>query len=167
MRVLAIDPSGNWSEGNGITGWAVLDGEDDQDFEIVRFGHIRAKDFKKPEAYWDAVARLLFHNGILDYVVYETYRLQHGKALQQTWSELETPQLIGIIRHECWYSSIVCVGQNPSIKSRFPDSLLVETGIAQLRKGRHYIKGHKTNDHERDAIRHGLYFLRYGRKGGK
>lgn len=158
MKVLVFDPSGNHKEGNGTTGWAMfLNGA------LLGFGEIKAADFKEPEAYWFEHDKLITKLRP-DVVVYETYALQAGRAMQQSWSHLETPQLIGTIRMSCWAKGIKCVGQSPSIKPRFSDQVLVNIGVAEKRPGGHYIKGERTSMHIRDAIRHGLYYIRYGDK---
>ena len=156
-KILAFDPSGNWREGGGTTGWALfIDGK------LTMFGNIKSADYGCPESYWDQHVQLI-RDLQPDIVVYETYRLQAGKAMQQSWSELETPQLIGIIRHECWLHDIPRYGQDPSIKKRFNDDILVQMGIAEQRGKLIYINDMRTNDHMRDAIRHGLYFIKYGK----
>lgn len=157
MKMLVFDPSGNHTEGNGTSGWAVF-----IDDELMDFGDIRAADYTTPEAYWLAHWELI-KSLKPDAVLYETYKLQAGKAMQQSWSQLETPQLIGLLRSCCWMYKIKMFDQDPKVKPRFSDEVLVNTGYAE-RKGKiHYIRGRATNMHMRDAIRHGLYFRRYGK----
>jgi hypothetical protein len=157
-KVLCFDPSGNHAEGNGTTGWAVfIDGQ------LTNFGEIKASDYSRAEAYWSAHAQLI-HNLKPTVVVYETYRLRAGKAMEQSWSQLETPQLIGVIRYAAFRYGSDCVGQDPSLKERFKDHILIHLGIAEKSDGgRMYIMGRQTNVHMRDAIRHGLYFHRFGK----
>lgn len=157
MKILAFDPSGNWREGEGTTGWAWF-----VDRKLTAFENIKSVNYDCPESYWDEHVQLI-RDLQPDVVVYETYKLQAGKAMQQSWSELETPQLIGIIRHECWIHDIPRYGQDPMIKKRFNDDILVQLGIAERRGKLLYINGERTNDHMRDAIRHGLYFIKYGK----
>jgi len=157
MKVLCFDPSGNWTEGDGTTGLALFNKG-----ELVVYGDIKAKDFDCAESYWHEHVRRII-DFAPDVVVYETYRLQAGKARQQSWSQMETPQLIGVIKHHCWKNQIPCIGQNPDIKERFNDSILERMGIIQRRGKSYYIHATRTNDHMRDAIRHGLYYLRFGK----
>ena len=166
--ILCFDPSGNFSEkeGSGVTGWALF-----QDNDLVEFGDIKACDFDNIEEYWSAHTNLMWdkvrsvtftHN-----IVCESYRLQPGKAKQQSWSSLETPQLIGAMRMYNHLEEMLqhnFVLQDPAIKARFSDEVLVELGIAEKIGKYYYILGRMTNLHERDAIRHGLYYLRYGVK---
>lgn len=159
-RILVFDPSGNFSdrEGKGTTGWALFNND-----TLAEFGRIEAKDYDSVESYW--------HTHLLevptDTIVCESYKLQPGKAMQQSWSALETPQLIGYLRMTAWVNDIPFVFQDPSIKTRFSDEILVHMGIAEKRGGKHYIMGKPSVIHERDAIRHGLHYLKYGKKVSK
>ena len=49
MKILAIDPSGNFTEGKGTTGWSLLD----ENMKILACGQILANNYKCKEAYWD------------------------------------------------------------------------------------------------------------------
>ncbi len=163
--ILAFDPSGNWSktEGKGTSGWAVFD----DDGKLHAFGDIKAAEHNSIEEYWhrhsllvremERLSRSAMGPGPFT-VVWESYRLQAGKAKQQSWSSLETPQLIGHLRMVAWELETPFVFQDPSIKARFSDEILVSSGIAEKRGKMYYINGKLTNDHMRDAIRHGLYF---------
>lgn len=156
--VLCFDPSGNFEEGNGTTGWALF-----VDGELKTFGDVAAKDYETIEKYWGAVT-----STISDYdpneVVIEDYRLFGHKAKQQSWSALETPQLIGWMRHYCWQNHIECIFQSPKDKVRVADPQLERLGIIQKRGTIYFCLDHKTNLHQRDAIRHGVFYHRY-RKG--
>lgn len=173
MRLLCFDPSGNWSEkeGKGTSGWSLF-----VDGELKDFGDISAEDFTQIEGYWAKHYEVIYRLSP-DIVVIESYKLQPGKAMQQSWSQLETPQLIGYLRMKCWDTGIKYYFQDPSIKTRFNDEVLADTGVIVPKEKpqggrtgngqRYYCLGRMTNLHERDAIRHGLYFLRYGAKGSK
>lgn len=165
MRVLALDPSGNFTsrEGQGTTGWAFFD----DDGNIKDFGRIYAGDCSTLENYWDAVSDIMWeklHNEHEMHVVCESYKLQPSKAGAQSYSSLETPQLIGWLRMNAWEMGLKFVLQDPSIKQRFTDEVLVKTGVITKKSGKHYVNGKSSVIHERDAIRHGLYYLRYGKK---
>lgn len=164
-RVLVFDPSGNFSdrEGKGTTGWALF-----VDGDLTEFGKLEAEGFAGPEAYWYEHLLLMMREerkSITDFkVVCESYKLQPGKAMQQSWSELETPQLIGIMRMASWDKAYPFILQDPSIKSRFSDAILVDLGVVEKRGKSYYRDGRLLSLHERDAFRHGLYYLRYGVK---
>jgi hypothetical protein len=159
MRIIALDPSGNYDEGKGTTGYAVF-----QDGELEKFGDIKASDFPNQEQYWKHHDYLIVDEAP-DIVLCESYRLFGHKAKSQSWSSLETPQLIGFIRMMCWISDIKFEMQNPSDKVRVADDQLVKLGFFEKRGSKYYCQGRLTNLHQRDSIRHGIFYLRYG--GGK
>ena len=169
-RVLAFDPSGNFSsrEGKGVTGWALF-----ENGKLKNFGRLSAESYNFVENYWDAhLAEIWYQMNNCNFedcaVVCESYKLQPTKAMQQSWSALETPQLIGAMRMYSWKEiNVPFVLQDPSIKARFSDEVLVKMGIAEKRGNKYYVLGHSTVDHERDAIRHGLYYLKYGKEKQK
>jgi hypothetical protein len=160
MKILALDPSGNFHEGKGITGWALfIDGK------LKDFGDIRSEDFETQILYWSRILSKVRENHSWDEddleVVCESYKLQASKAMAQSWSTLETPQLIGVIRYYCGDFGIPIHFQDPSCKIRFSDEILVKQGIIEKRNKLYYCQDKKTNDHMRDAIRHGLYYTKY------
>lgn len=158
MKILTLDPSGNFSknEGDGTTGWAVF-----EDGQLKDFGEVCASDHTKIEEYWHTIAAL--HVSSADVVVCESYRLFAGKAMAQSNSLMETPQLIGFLRMWAWQRSIPFVLQDPKDKLRVADPILVRQGVFEKKGNKHYCLGRSTNLHMRDAIRHGVYFLKYGK----
>ena len=54
--ILAFDPSGNFKEGKGITGWCLLDTETKK---VAKFGYISAAMYPHQQAYWDAHITLI------------------------------------------------------------------------------------------------------------
>lgn len=156
MRVCVFDPAGNHgNEGFGVTGWALF-----KDDELLNFSRIEAKDYQSQEDYWQA-HKVVIVNSEPDIVVIESYKLQASKSKQQINSTLDTPQLIGFMRMVCFYLKIPVVFQNPQDKVRVSDEILVKEGVFELRGKKHYCMGRQTADHERDSIRHGIFFLRY------
>lgn len=161
-KVISIDPSGNWTEGKGTTGWALF-----EDGKLKDFGNVKAKDFDSAEQYWWNVLVASGPRGMYfgkHTIVCESFRLQPGKAAAQSWSAMETPMLIGCLKMEAWEHGHRFILQDPSCKARVPDNLLVQMGILEERNGRYYALGRPTNDHIRDAIRHGVYYHLYGVK---
>ncbi len=160
--VIAIDPSGNFLEGKGTSGIALFDGGN-----LVDTLTIKASEYSSAEEYWIA------HRDTIESIsalrscdlVCESYKLQKHKAMQQSGSWLETPQLIGYLRAIFWGNGMSLVFQDPTIKTRFNDSVLEKLGVIE-KKGRLYFRnGKPITMHERDAIRHGMYYIRYGKKG--
>ena len=157
MKVLSLDPSGNYNEGKGTTGYAKrLDGS-------VTLGDIRAEDYTTREAYWFA-HRELFEKTFPDALVIESYRLFGHKAKEQSGSSLETPMLIGYLQMVAYEFNVPVVFQDPSRKSRFSDDILTKLGIIEKKGRMYYFKGEVTNLHQRDALRHDLTYYKYGRK---
>ena len=158
MKILTLDPSGNFSknEGDGTTGWAIFNYG-----ELKDFGDIASSDYQRIEEYWLAISDLIDLS--VDVVVCESYRLFAGKATAQSNSMMETPQLIGYLRMHCFKWQIPIVFQDPKDKARVSDPILVRQDVFQKKGNKHYCLGRSTNLHMRDAIRHGIYFLKYGR----
>lgn len=151
MKFIAVDPSGNFKEGKGTTGWAVF-----EDGELKEFGEVKASNYSTQLDYWNDIIGILTKYST---VVCESYRLQPSKSMAQSWSALETPQLIGVIR----YTNKNVIFQDPVIKKRFTDEILVSKGIVEKENKLYKVHGRITNDHMRDAIRHGLYHVNYGK----
>lgn len=99
-----------------------------------------------------------------DVLVCESYRLFGHKSKQQIGSNLETPQLIGYLQMVAYKFNIPFVLQDPATKQRHSDDVLVKTGILEKKGSKYYYKGQPTNLHMRDAIRHNLFYYKYGRK---
>lgn len=159
-KILAFDPSGNFKEGKGTTGICLLDnGKPTQLWEI------EASEFSCAEQYWNEHI-----NNIRivspEVVVIEGYRLYNHKGMAastQANSELETPQLIGLIKWNCWNRGIPLYVQYASeVKQRWKESVLVAKGYLEEKKGnRYYFNGSPTNSHKRDALKHALHYWRY------
>ena len=156
--ILAIDPSGNFSEGKGTTGWVLLTADE----KLLATGTLSAKDYKCAEEYWDEHIELIKyymkkHKNMI--VVIEDYILYKNRSRNQTNSRIETCRLIGVIQHYCWrvkqnYSMQLAV----AVKDRWSDNILRNEGI--ITKG--YL--HKQSklplkiEHIRDAFRHAIHY---------
>ena len=158
MKVLAIDPSGNFNEGKGVTGMVLRD-----DKATLTF-NIRAEDYETAMEYYDGIIQVvLAFVSSDDKVVIEGYRLYNHagmKAQTQSNSTLETPQLIGIILYECWKNQIpIHVQYAVEVKNRWADEVLLKTGLLTKKGNRFYLpSGAMITNHERDAYRHLLHF---------
>jgi hypothetical protein len=159
MELLSFDPSGNFGkkEGFGTTGFArFVDGG------LQDYGHISAKDYDCQEAYWQAHEDLIL-NVWPDILLVESYKLFEHKAQSQSWSTMDTPQMIGFIKMICYKFGITLVFQDPQQKQGVTDERLVKLGYFEKKGNRYYINGMPTIIHSRDAIRHGIYYFRYGK----
>lgn len=153
-----LDPSGNFSEGKGTTGWATF-----VNGQVARFGEVKASDYASQEEYWYVVARIVT-GANADLIGCESYRLFGHKAQSQVQSAMETCQLIGYLRMVAYHRNIPFVMQDPSQKVRVNDENLTREGVFEKRGNNYYFEGKLTNLHMRDAIRHGIHYNRYGRK---
>lgn len=159
--ILALDPSGNFAEGKGTTGWVLLTHYE----QLIGKGYISAKDYKCAEEYWDAHIELikkynkLYKNLI---IVIEDYILYKNRSKNQINSRFETCRLIGVIQHYCWrihqdYSMQLAA----TVKDRWSDDILLHEKIL-IRKNHNLI--HKQSnlslnlEHTRDAFRHAIHY---------
>ena len=162
MITLAIDPSGNYTEGKGHTGIA---GIKDSDWSTVFTKSVNAVDYDSRFEYWTAVKKVI-QDYILEktsiQVVIESYVVRANGFT--TGKMPETAMLIGVLLYFCEMYDVPVYFQNPSqAKTRFKDELLT-TYLPQMKvsdKNRYFLGTKLTNDHERDALKHLLYFKRY------
>lgn len=164
MRTIAIDPSGNFEEGKGHTGIAVIE---DSDWESVKVLSISAKDFESRHKYWHEIVHTLMGEFRITgtHVVIESYVTRmNGFTIGK---QSETAMLIGVIVYLCEQVHVSYSFQAPSAaKSRFKDELLpkyypklvLDTSTG---KNRYIYDGKIISDHIRDAMKHLLYFKRY------
>lgn len=160
--VLGIDPSGNFYEGKGITGWCVYDRKRDK---IVKCGSIQASQAKTQLAYWYAHIEMIRsiteqykEDGVV--VSMEDYVLYSRQAKAQINSAMETSQLIGVVKMRCWLYNIPLFMRTASrVKSRWTDNILCNKGYLRKSGSSFFVdcKNHATCDHERDAIRHAVH----------
>jgi hypothetical protein len=164
MKLIAFDPSGNWGkEGMGNTGICVM-----EDGVVKELTVLSAKDFSSEVEYWAAHVDYILRE-FPDYIVMEGYKLYNHKgteAKMQANSELQTPQLIGVLKMVCYQEDIPYSVQFASdVKTRWQEPILVHLGHLEARKGFHYWNGKRTVTHQRDALKHALHFTKY--KAGK
>lgn len=161
MITLAIDPSGNFEEGKGHTGIASMK---NGNWDTVSVSSINAKDYETRFKYWTAVKKVI-QNYILEgeqlQVVIENYVVRANGFT--TGKMPETAMLIGVLVYFCEMHSIPVYFQSPAhAKARFKDEL-IPTYVPNMKLvgNRFYLGSKLTNDHERDALKHLLYFKRY------
>ena len=162
MLILAIDPSGAYFEGKGTTGWAIFESEDRS---LVDFGSVRAVDYPEIKYYYKAVSDLIKPEMR---VVIEEYLLYATKAKQQINSKMETSKLIGYLQMYCYDRGIkVKMQLAGEVVKRWSDHILEYKGIIYRQKGLssiYFALGRKTNEHERDAMRHAMHFITFKMK---
>ena len=167
MKIVAVDPSGNWGdkEGWGTTGLAFYHADG-----VIELDDIKSKDYNTPQEYWhDVVSQILVFEP--DWVVCEGYRLYHHKgqtADAQANSEMPTCKLIGVMEYQFWNEEVSYHKQFASdVKSRWADKVLESVGLLQKIGGKTYFRGKVTNTHKRDALRHLCHFKKYFIDAGK
>lgn len=173
--ILAIDPSGNFTEGKGISGWVLLC---PQTKNIVKFGAIDASTSGSQFEHWDKhmdLIKNLHAQYELTAVVLEDYILYADKAGSQVNSRFETIKLIGIIEYICKLWRIPVELQTAvSVKRRWKNFLLAEKGFIEIKPYMHksgkeyefvYVNGFKVNDHIVDALRHAVHYMVFRVKG--
>ena len=158
-QILALDPSGNFKEGKGTTGFCLLNTRT----KTVTTWDIKAADYKSTEAYWTAitncVADMQQHNKSI-VVVIEDYMLYESKAQNQINSLLETPRLIGILQWYCFNNGIPYYLEFASVvKKRWTNKILAYKGyITVTPSGLTTLHGEKISRHCVDAVRHAVNY---------
>lgn len=160
--ILAMDPSGNYMEGKGTTGWVLID----KDENILDTGIIKAANFTRPEEFWNA------HKNLIEYynnkynttmvVVLEDYILYANRSKSQTYSRMETCRLLGMLQWFCWsIKQPYALQRATEVKSRWADDILEYDGIIH-KEGKlwvHTASGIYLNpEHKRDAFRHAMHY---------
>jgi hypothetical protein len=134
------------------------------DGEVQELTVISAKDYKSEVEYWAAHEDYIQQEWP-DHVVFEGYKLYNHKGMAaktQANSELQTSQLIGVIKLTCYRLNIPYAQQFASdVKTRWQEPILVHLGHLEAKSGFHYFKGKKTVTHQRDALKHALHWTRY------
>lgn len=167
--ILALDPSGNYTEGKGTTGWCLFDANKNC---VVITGFIEAGANECYEAYWDKHLSLIEgmrYKAALDgaeiIVVIEDYVLYAHKSDAQINSKMETPKLIGVIQHYCWKENVSYKMQLAAeVKTRWTDDILVHKGYLEKSGNRYKANGHIINRHVKDSIRHAVHFNTFKNK---
>jgi hypothetical protein len=165
--ILGIDPSGNFDEGKGTTGWCLYNAKDNKISEV---GFISALPYKTTEEYWHEhihLIRLLHsaHPNLI--VVIEDYVLYASKAESQTNSRFETPKVIGIMQQYCWLKYIPYTLQLASlVKNRWTNEILLHKGIIEKRGSKMFIPNGMVpiNRHTLDSIRHATHYATFKNK---
>lgn len=163
--ILGLDPSGNFYEGKGTTGWCIFNACDKK---LIKAGSISAKTFKTQEAYWFAHLDLIattnkkYKKKLI--VVMEDYMLYASKAKDQINSRMETSKLIGVIQLNCYADGIPYVMQTASeVKKRWANNILHYKGYIKEYKRGYTIPNtkEKIDRHCLDSIRHAVHYATF------
>lgn len=161
--ILALDPSGNFNEGKGVTGWCLYDTETNK---IAKFGAIKAAKYDTMMDYWKAHIQLLDSLvGFTYTLVLEDYMLYANRATSQINSRFETPKLIGVLQFEAYQRGTDVIFQTASaVKNRWNPEVLLYKKLIEERNGCYYIAEIKLSNHTLDAIKHAIHYATF-RKG--
>lgn len=162
--VLSLDPSGNFNEGKGVTGWVLSSVEFDR---VIKFGSIDAGISMSMEDHWDRHISLIDnfnkeYEGL--HVVMEDYMLYASRASTQINSRMETPKLIGVIQYYCFLQEIPLTLETAvAVKKRWTDEILTRKGYLTYQlDSRNYrtnkINGYPVSNHVVDALRHNVHY---------
>lgn len=166
--ILALDPSGNFTEGKGTTGWCIFNTSDDK---VIKAGSISAKDFTTKEGYWNEHLSLItktkknYNKNLI--IVMEDYFLYASKAQDQINSRMETPKLIGIIQLHCYAQGIPVFMQKASeVKNRWTNNILHHKEYINEHKRGYVIPNSKEqiDRHCLDSIRHAVHYATFKNK---
>lgn len=160
--VIGMDPSGNFTEGKGTTGWCVYDRFED---EFIMCNTIQASKFETQLDYWQAHIDLLVYLQELfdiDGVVLsaESYILYSNKSKAQKNSEMETCQLIGVLKIVSKSLGLPLYLRNAvHVKKRWADEILINKEYLTKNKEHFNVECRKgvLTEHERDSMRHALH----------
>lgn len=120
------------------TGWCVIDSEP---LTLVDAGECED---------WRGM-KTLFLTFKPEEVVYEIFRLYAWKSQVKSWDTFLEIEAIGVLKFLCLELHIPCIGQNPAERKFFTDEKLKEMNMVPASK------------HAKDAVRHGLLYIRYKR----
>ena len=167
--ILGVDPSGNFNEGKGTTGFCLYSAEKDS---VLETKSIHAETYKSQHDYWHAVLMYVMNNAYKHkniIVVMEDYTLYATKANSQINSRMETPKLIGVIEYYCEECEIPVVLQPAHlVKNRWTNDILVHKGyILKVSRQLRTIKNKLIDRHAVDAIRHAVHYGTFRNKKEK
>jgi hypothetical protein len=159
MKLLTLDISGNFKEGKGTTGICLM-----VNGYVTELNTIHAGDYSSAEEYWAAHEDYILQEWP-DHVVMEGYKLYNHKGMSaktQANSDLETPQLLGVLKMTCYRLKIPYTIQYAAdVKTRWSEDVLVRLGILEKKGTKYYWNGESTVTHKRDALKHALHWTRY------
>lgn len=164
MNLIFIDPSGNFNEGKGHTGIACIE---NYDWSTLKTKSLSAAHYTSRHQYWDAmISKVLdFRKTADDIVVIESFMIRTNGFLIGKMPE--TIQFIGALCWELEQYGVKYTLQTPTqAKARFKDEKLPDyiEGLEHHDNGRYYLNGIQINEHIRDALKHMLYYIKYGEK---
>lgn len=135
---------------------------EDYSFELEEAGNIRADKFETKLEYWAEHERLV--NAGYDVIIVEDYRLYNhagASASMQSYSQMETPRLIGILEYLAHLNNKEIVFQMANQMKAYDEEVLIKRNLLRKQGKRYYYNGSNTvlNGHMRSAYKHFLKWL--------
>lgn len=164
MRLLAIDPSGEWDlNSQGVTGLCFYETP-----ESFSTGRVYADNAQSKMEYWEHVLRQIpkMHP---DAVICEDFILYNSKQSALGWDSLNTARLVGCIEHTCYVQNIPLILQRAvDVKERWVNTILEHKNLIMPYKNTKSWQLCSTNqvltDHELDALRHLMHALTFNKR---
>lgn len=129
MIRLFIDPSGSFSNSTGTTGLLI-----DNHGELIP-DYVR-NDLGQMESYAEVIAKIQTYNP--DKVIMESW-VDYGDDNKGSFDAAETPELIGIIKWECWkLNTPIKLKRAVDYKPLYSNEKLLEKGLL-IKKGNKYV----------------------------
>ena len=171
-HILAIDPSGAYEEGQGITGWCLMHHNDKDKQLFIDTGYIDSGKFISALAYWTVHTKLIQNKAALYpddlIVVIEDYILYEDKAESQIHSKMETVRLIGILEYFCYVNHIPFKLQTANtVVNRWNNTVLLHKNIIVETQPKYFMlpnNNFRLNRHILDSIRHATHFATFRNK---
>lgn len=158
--ILALDPSGNFNEGKGTTGYCIYNTTSDK--HDIYCNSISSKNFSTQLQYWEEHTKLISdcakkYKSLV--VVIEDYILYKDKASTQINSAMETSRLLGILQFHCYKKRLPVVFQLASaVKHRWADEVLQHKRLIKKEKDSWYAGNYSIDRHAKDALRHAIHY---------
>lgn len=159
--VLGIDPSGSFNEGKGHTGFSIFDREQEL---FIKVAQLEAVNFKTQTEYWHAhITQIAIVKETYKDVAFsmESFILYHATAMSLVNSEMETCQLIGIIKDYCYMHKLpLYMRPAVMVKRRWDEPVMEHRGVI-YKHGKNY--GVYNTDcmyataHILDSMKHALH----------
>lgn len=175
-KILCIDPSGERSQGNGITGVAIMEWEEGSQPRVIKAYELNNSGFKDNFAMFNAYTKHFstYTSDVVDEVVIEKYINNPTLSKHFAHGENMTSQIVGIINAALAGNGLPIKEQvNSNIKQgNYPKEGLFgyhnlgNYGYLTIIEGKlHMLVDGKpvpmlmSKPHCLDAVRHGLYYL--------
>lgn len=155
FNVISFDPSGNFSQGKGTTGYVrsyiVFKDKLDKKMQFFEPKEIKAKDFSTAEDYQSKHLDLIDPQKV-SVVLVEDFIGNPQKRGALFGSKFETAQMVGFLKRESNTKGIFLKVFPNNYGKTMKHDTLVALGILTKEDGKYYWNGIKVSKHIRDAM---------------